>query len=181
MADFRDHYAEVTQKIITALETGTAPWRRPWDPNKVALGGPCNAVTGHRYRGINPLLLAMSAPAQAHDDPRWLSFKQAQDKGWQVRKGERASTVFFFKKVEVRESPDSIEESKTVPVLRSYPLFHASQVEGIPAFDAPKMEDVPWRTPESTAVIFNPRWRVAFFRPSLVRLLVVGFQGARLG
>ena len=52
-AQRRDHYQELTDKIIAALEAGTAPWRRPWD--KTACGGataPVNAATGHRYRGI---------------------------------------------------------------------------------------------------------------------------------
>jgi antirestriction protein ArdC len=50
----RDHYQEVTDRIIAALEAGTPPWRKPWDPDKA--GGPAmprNAATGHRYRGIN--------------------------------------------------------------------------------------------------------------------------------
>ena len=52
----RDLYQEVTDKIIAALEAGTPPWRRPWDPDKA--GGPAmprNAATGQRYRGINVL------------------------------------------------------------------------------------------------------------------------------
>ena len=60
-AQRRDHYQELTDKIIAALEAGTAPWRRPWD--KAACGGatsPVNAATGHRYRGINLFVLGMS-------------------------------------------------------------------------------------------------------------------------
>ena len=55
----RDHYQEVTDRIIEALEAGTPPWRRPWDPDNA--GGPAmprNAATGHRYRGINTLCRA---------------------------------------------------------------------------------------------------------------------------
>jgi antirestriction protein ArdC len=54
----RDHYQEVTDRIIPALEAGTPPWRRPWEPDKA--GGPAmprNAATGQRYRGINVLTL----------------------------------------------------------------------------------------------------------------------------
>jgi antirestriction protein ArdC len=57
----RDHYQELTDKIIAALEAGIAPWRRPWDPN--ACGGsnmPVNVATGHRYRGVNLFMLGMS-------------------------------------------------------------------------------------------------------------------------
>ena len=74
----RDHYQEVTDRIIAALEAGTPPWRKPWDPDKA--GGPAmprNAATGHRYRGINVLTLGMSALAFASGDPRWATYKQA--------------------------------------------------------------------------------------------------------
>ena len=159
MADFRtparDHYADITNRIITALEAGTAPWRRPWDPNKVPSGGPRNGVSGHRYRGINTLLLGMTPEMFATGDPRWMSFIQAQEKGWQVRKGEKATTIFFFKQVELRGDGhvDDGEDVKTVPVLRSYPVFHASQIDGIPAYIPPSVVEAPWRTPESASVI----------------------------
>ena len=100
----RDHYQEVTDRIIAALEAGTPPWRRPWDPDKA--GGPAmprNATTGHRYRGINVLTLGMSPLAFSSGDPRWATYKQADDRGWQVRKGERGTTGYFFKRLEVRD------------------------------------------------------------------------------
>src|SRR3984885_9442163 len=125
----RDHYQEVTDRIIAALEAGTPPWRRPWDPDKA--GGPAmprNATTGQRYRGINVLTLGMSALAFASGDPRWATYKQAEDRGWQVRKGERGTTGFFFKRLELRdgEKPDDEESVKRIPLLRAFSLFHAS-------------------------------------------------------
>lgn len=158
MAEFRraqrHHFTEVTGKIIAALEAGAPPWRRPWDPNLVPGGGPRNGVTGHRYRGINTLLLGMTPEMFLSGDPRQPSYKQAADKGWQVRKGEKSTTIFFFKKVQLRDlgEPTS-DEMKTVPVLRSYPVFHASQVDGITAYAPPSANEVPLRTPESAAVI----------------------------
>ncbi|SOE01530.1 ArdC family protein [Caenispirillum bisanense] len=153
----QDHYQIVTDRIIAALEAGTPPWRKPWDAGKAAMTGPLNAVTGHRYRGINVLLLGMDPKAWETGDPRWCSYKQAQDKGWQVRKGEKASTVFFFKTVEV-ENRDRVDdngdpEKAVVPVLRSYPVFHASQIEGIPAYEPPTIGDAPWRRPEAVETI----------------------------
>ena len=98
----RDHYQEVTDRIIAALEAGTPPWRKPWDPDKA--GGPAmprNATTGQRYRGINVLTLGMSALAFSSGDPRWATYKQAEDRGWQVRKGERGTTGYFLQKARV--------------------------------------------------------------------------------
>src|SRR5271154_1714537 len=114
----RDHYQEVTDRIIAALEEGTPPWRRPWDPDKA--GGPAmprNATTGQRYRGINVLTLGMSSLAFTSGDPRWATYKQAEDRGWQVRKGERGTTGYFFKRLELRDDkgggsgPDVDEDS----------------------------------------------------------------------
>ena len=85
----RDHYEELTNTIIAKLEEGVLPWRRPWDPRKCsASGSPMNPVTGRSYRGINALALAMS-PRAFGRDPRWMSYRQAAARGWQVRKGER--------------------------------------------------------------------------------------------
>ena len=119
----RDHYQDVTDRIIAALEAGTPPWRRPWDPDKA--GGPAmprNAATGQRYRGINVLTLGMSALAFSSGDPRWATYKQAEDRGWQVRMGERGTTGFFFKKLELRDDskPDDSEDSvRRIPLLRA--------------------------------------------------------------
>ncbi|WP_254070434.1 ArdC-like ssDNA-binding domain-containing protein, partial [Acidisphaera sp. L21] len=93
--DRRDHYQEVTDQIIAALEAGTRPWRQPWKSGSP--GMPINATTGRPYHGINVLVLAMTSFALG-GDPRFCSYKQASDRGWQVRKGERGTTVFFFKR-----------------------------------------------------------------------------------
>ena len=104
-AERRDHYADVTDRMIAALEAGTPPWRKPWDPDKA--GGPAmprNAVTGARYKGINTIVLGMSPLAFESADPRWATYKQSSDRGWQVKKGERGTTGgYFFKRLEVRD------------------------------------------------------------------------------
>src|SRR5471030_2376443 len=118
----RDHYQDVTDRNIAALESGTPPWRKPWDPDKA--GGPAmprNAATGQRYRGINVLTLGMSARAFISGDPRWATYKQAEDRGWQVRKGERGTTGYFFKRLELRDDtkPEGDDDAmKRIPLLR---------------------------------------------------------------
>jgi antirestriction protein ArdC len=157
----RDHYQDVTNRIIAALEAGTPPWRRQWDPDKV--GGPAmprNAATGHRYRGINTLTLGMSPLAFESGDPRWATYKQADERGWQVRKGERGTTGYFFKRLELRDgknggsgSNDDDESLRRIPLLRAFTLFHASQIEGVPAYVPPTIAEAPWRAPEAAAII----------------------------
>jgi antirestriction protein ArdC len=156
----RDHYQEVTDRVIAALEAGTPPWRRPWDSEKA--GGPampCNAATGQRYRGINGLTLGMSMLAFEGGDPRWATYKQAEERGWQVRKGARGTTGYFFKRLEVRDDsdrpgPDGDEDTvKRIPLLRAFTLFHASQIEGIADYIPPTIEEAPWRTPDAAGII----------------------------
>ena len=133
-AQRRDHYQELTDKIIIALEAGTAPWRRPWD--KAVAGGAIasvNAATGHRYRGVNLFVLGMSPLAFASNDPRWCSYRQAAARGWQVRKGEKATPVYFFKPIEIEDKTGEGErETRRIPMLRTFSVFHASQIDGIP-------------------------------------------------
>jgi len=173
----RDHYAAVTDQVIAALEAGTPPWRRPWDAGKA--GGPSmpqNATTGVRYKGINTLLLGMSPLAFCSGDPRWCTYKQASERGWQVKKGERSTTGFFYKRIEVRDGTrDDAGEDATrrIPLLRSFALFHASQIQGVPAFVPPTVAEAPWRAPEAAETIVANSGAVvriggdkAFYSPS---------------
>lgn len=153
----RDHYQEVTDRIIAALEAGTPPWRKPWDPDMA--GGPAmprNAATGQRYRGINVLTLGMSGLAFSSGDPRWATYKQAEDRGWQVRRGERGTTGYFFKRLELRDDAkpgDDEDAVRRVPLLRAFTLFHASQIDGIPAYIPPTITEAPWCAPEAAEII----------------------------
>ena len=170
----RDHYADVTAQIIAALEAGTPPWRRPWDRDRT--GGPTmphNATTGARYRGINTLVLGMSPLAFMTCDPRWATYKQATDRGWQVRKGSRGTPGFFYKKIEVGDREGGDDGRKVIPLLRAFKLFHASQIEGIPPYIAPGVEEAPWRKLEAAAAIARNSRAVirvggdrAFFSPA---------------
>ena len=158
-AERRDHYQEVTDRIIAALEAGTKPWRRPWDENRA--GGPAmpiNLVTGRRYRGVNVLVLAMSAFAFGNGDPRFCSYKQAADRGWQVRRGEKGTTVFFFKRMQIEDRdapPEAEDRTKHIPLLRAFTVFNAAQIDGVPPYVAPDITAAPWRRPEAADIILR--------------------------
>ncbi len=91
----RDYRQEVTDRIIALMENGVAPWQRPWDDMPKAM--PMNPVSGRAYRGGNALHLMATAMAAGYGDPRWMTFKQAQQQGYQVRKGEKASHIEYWK------------------------------------------------------------------------------------
>ncbi len=156
----RDHYQEVTDRVVAALEAGTLPWRRPWVSGHATTvpGMPCNAISGRTYRGVNAVLLAMTQFAHASEDPRWLTYLQASEHGCQVRRGERGTPVIFFKRLDVADSGregsgDGEATARRIPILRSFTAFHASQVDGLPEYQAPTLETAPWRRPEAVEVI----------------------------
>ena len=149
--------AELTQRIIAELEEGVKPWVREWNPDK-CLGpqSPFNPVTGSVYHGINVLILGMDLRAFRSGDPRWVTYQQAHEKSWQVRKGEKSTTIFFTKKHQV-DDKDADEEDgkKTVRVLKHYAVFHATQIEGIPPYRPPPVEEAPWQRPEAADIILR--------------------------
>jgi antirestriction protein ArdC len=170
----RDLYAEVTDQIVSALETGTAPWIKPWTSR--AAGLPCNAVTGRPYRGINVLLLSMASAAAGYPTDEWCTFKQALDAGTPVRKGEKATRIYFFKKLEIRgdAQPEGGEEAgaKVIPMLREYCVFNVAQLSGeLPG--ATKPEPKPFAGDaavdafiEATGARFVPGGDRAFYSPA---------------
>lgn len=133
-ADKKPYYEVMAEKIIEQLKSETAPWVKPWQAGH--LMPPHNPISGTVYKGINNLMLLTAG----HDDPRWMTYKQAQDKGWQVRKGSKAETIVFWK---FFDGPAAGSGSKEVqltgkdqrrpPIVRLAKVFNASQVDGIPA------------------------------------------------
>lgn len=127
-----DVYQIVTDRIMSELQKGVVPWKKPW----VSLnGGAYNRVTGRRYSTLNQLLLM-------HDGP-YASFDQWNKLGGTIRKGEKSEIVVFWKMPEAApEDAEEEQQKKPRPVLRYYRVFHESQVDGItrsietmPAFD----------------------------------------------
>ena len=112
-----DLYEQVTASIVASLEAGTRPWSRPWrnpeDEQRAPL--PLRA-NGEAYRGINILLLWGAALDAGYTSTVWMTFKQAQQRGGQVRKGEKGSTVVFagrHTKTETDEKGD--DEERQIP------------------------------------------------------------------
>jgi len=126
MAKF-DPRIEISNKIITALEAGTPPWRKPWT------GGTSAAFplrsTGEQYRGINILMLWLAAEENGFSSAHWFTYRQAKELGGQVRKGEKSNNVVKYGTVE-RENDQG--EDKKIPYLRAYRVFNADQIEGLP-------------------------------------------------
>jgi antirestriction protein ArdC len=130
MADKFDLYAHVTDSIIGSIEAGTPAWRKPWTGDKGGAPFPLRS-NGEPYSGINVLMLWLAADANGYRAACWFTYKQAQEAGGQVRKGETSSTVVKYGTFE-REDAETGEERR-LPYLKAYRVFNAEQIEGLPA------------------------------------------------
>jgi len=190
----RDVRQDVTDALIKAIEEGRAPFQMPFD------GGPReapqNAVTGRPYTGGNHIWLSMVAPGA---DPRWCTYNQAKDQGWQVRKGERGTPIEVWKTYEKKGEVDfskrteqergalqkaGISDGQEITEQRrfakTYTVFHASQIDGIPplevnptkmhAFDLHAVGEKLFDKNEKSAEILFDTPGAGFYRPSTDRI-----------
>ena len=126
-----DFYQTVTDRIIEALEQGVKPWVCPWD--KTFNGGlPMNFQSKKSYNGVNIMLLWMSASAQGFQRCEWLTYKQAQELGGQVRKGEKGTQITFYKTLEIeKENQKGEKETDKIPMLKTFTVFNVEQIDGL--------------------------------------------------
>lgn len=139
----RDFRQEVTDRIVAMLEKGVAPWQKPWNPAEASIGIPFNPTTDRAYRGGNAIHLMATAMNRGYGDPRWMTYKQASDRGWQVRRGEKGTQIEFWDVMPNRDAepgtgndgqqPDRRDNPETRLVHRVYTVFNATQIDGVPA------------------------------------------------
>lgn len=126
-------YEMVTNRIIAELEKGVIPWEKPWNGIR---SGAFNRISRKPYSLINQMLLKHNG--------EYASFKQWQQLGGHVRKGEKSEIVVFWKIFEKEELNDNGEkEIKKIPLLRYCNIFHISQVDGVEPLEAPFNEIKP--------------------------------------
>jgi antirestriction protein ArdC len=134
-------YQIITDRIIQSLEKGVVPWISPYTGKNHQ-----NFISKHEYSGVNALLLNAISFDRGYSSPYWVTYKQAKEKGWNVKKGAKSAMVTFWKEYIGKQStPDDIEETiinesgveeKTVNknerkfVLRYYTIFNLDEVEG---------------------------------------------------
>ncbi|GLR55188.1 zincin-like metallopeptidase domain-containing protein [Shinella yambaruensis] len=134
---------EVANRIIEQLEQGSAPWQKPWAPGELSL--PFNPTTGKQYKGINTLWLSM----QGREDPRWMTYNQAAEAGAQVKRGEKGTSIVYWK----FQDRELVKDQQGKPVLndkgekqyftvqlerpRSFHavVFNAQQIDGLPPLE----------------------------------------------
>ena len=145
-----DIRAQITADILEAMEKdGLPPWRQGWSSGMLAF----NASSGKVYQGINQLILGM----QPHGDPRYLTYKQAEYMGLQVRRGERGVRVIKLVEVERKRARQAAgaegeivaEENGKALVLKAYTVFNAAQIDGMAPMPARECDVKPTEAVEA--------------------------------
>jgi antirestriction protein ArdC len=187
----RDLFAEVTGKIIASLEKGVVPWRKSWGFVEPAQ----NHFSGHKYQGINSLLMLLDD----YRTPYFGTMRQINEAGGTVKKGTKATTVYFhdcifkdkngarLKEEEARARLKAGDKSvKVYPYLRMFSVFNMQDVEGIPIKEVSQIgnaDNQPLAVCQDflTALKIQPRIEVkasdrAYFNPSADRIVMPGLE-----
>jgi antirestriction protein ArdC len=131
-----DVYQRITDRIVTDLEAGVRPWLRPWNAEHAAgrITRPLRA-NGVAYRGINVIALWMEAATKGFVAPIWMTYRQAHERGGQVRKGEHGSLVVYADTVTRMETDAAtgLETECEIPFLKGYTVFCVDQIDDLPA------------------------------------------------
>jgi len=125
-------YEQVTAKIIKELEAGALPWLKEWKGKPLINH---NIISNKSYNGINRILLGLDSMVKGYTSAAWGTYKQWKQLGFQVNKGEKASHIVFYSKVEktaINENELTIE-NKSFYLMKGYSVFNANQTNYIEA------------------------------------------------
>ena len=159
-----DVYTRVTERILADLAQGVRPWMKPWSAANTEgkIARPLR-FNGTPYRGMNVLLLWGEAMDWGYQAPIWMTYKQAQELGGQVRKGETGSLVVYadrFTKTETGDKGQEIE--REIPFMKGYTVFNVEQIDGLPS----QYQQAPCPAPEPLQFIQQAE---AFFKATGAR------------
>ena len=161
------YHEEFAARVIKALEAGTAPWQKPWKPGERIL--PHNFATGRNYRGGNALYLALNGLERGYADPRWGGYRQIQDAGGHVRKGEQGTPIMYVnfsrgrttrdeqgKPIQDDDGPPKVEGvHRGRPLFKLHYVFNVEQTEGL---QLPPLQNTPapeWESHERAEALIQ--------------------------
>lgn len=117
-------YQTITDKIIAELEKGSAPWIKS---RRADLSADKNLVSDKPYRGINRMLLCMSAMSNGYQSNVWATYRQWREQGAKVKKGETGTQIVLFKPISGTENKEAGEREAGFCAIRGYTVFNATQ------------------------------------------------------
>lgn len=170
-----DIYRTITDKIIAAIEANPGEPVLPWQRGGFQPVIPRNAASGNDYRGVNILSLWITALERGYESGVFATYKQWSALGAQVRKGETAAPIVFYREFEKVKDAATTKpgdnDIETIRMARGYWVFAAEQVDGyaLPSRIAPNpidriaAADAYFAATGARIVIGGPR---ACYRPS---------------
>lgn len=130
---------ELTKQLISEMSQGELCWIKGWNSTGKR---PYNPITKAVYKGGNRFRLMLAAHLEQYTDNRWVTFAQAQEKGWTVKKGEKGMLCekWIFEEKKTIEDPitgekETVYEELEHPKVNYFVLFNAAQVEGMPVLE----------------------------------------------
>lgn len=137
-----DIQQKITDMVIAALEKGEfSPWQCPWVKTKES-PIPYNYSTKGFYSGINVLILWLAQYEHGYSRNAWLTFKQANELGGKVRKGETGVACVYYRPVTKTTVVDGEEVDASYLCRKPFYLFNVEQIEGIEALDGLTIQPV---------------------------------------
>ena len=140
MNSIKETTQKVTDGIIKCLEAGTIPWKS----GMTGIGMPVN-YDGKAYYGMNRWVLAASVIINEFPTNTWITFNRCKKEGGHVLKGQKATTITFWKFLVVdKVNKDGETVDKTIPFLRTFNVFNLAQTSlyDPKSFVAPEPKDV---------------------------------------
>ncbi len=134
----RDLHADITARIIAAIEKDPGHPQMPWRRAGTPLWLPENAHSKKLYNGINVVALWAAAEIRGFTCPIWATYRQWSELGCQVVKGAKSETVIFYKEFEVDTDPGDDADDGKRRVARASRVFNAAEVEGFTPPTAPE-------------------------------------------
>jgi antirestriction protein ArdC len=182
-----DIYTRVTNKILADLEKGNLTWRQPWNSEhysgEVTFPLRWNDVP---YTGINTIMLWATAAEKSYILPHWMTFKQALELKGSIVKGEKGTQIVYADKmVKQEEDKNGETQIKQIPFLKTYTVFNASQINGLPDqfYDVrkPAIKEPKQRNSELEEFFANTKADIytgleASYRPSTDRIQMPHFD-----
>jgi len=132
-----DIHQHITNQIVTLIENGAGDFQLPWHKGSGCVLRPSNIASKKPYRGVNILALWAASEVSGYASGLWGTYRQWQEAGAQVKKGEKASHIVFYKEIDVASDEEGDAGKRLF--ARASAVFAAEQVDG---FAAPTIEPV---------------------------------------
>lgn len=148
---FEDLYGMQSEAFYDLIMQSDQSWRKSW----ASVGfEQQNATTEKPYNNLNQTLLFKRAVTESLADPRWITFTQAKEANYKIKKGVKGSQIFRlvrgYDRLVKDENGNLIQDENGKnkmehitydrPRIKIFTVFNARDVEGIEPF---KKSEIP--------------------------------------